>query len=91
MKYSICLRHWCYENQLDFPTLFGSSTQGWCAGSVDADRTDMAPLDLVREHVAPPSVDPTEHFWRLRWKRMLTPVGSDRAYRGGNLEGERYN
>jgi len=45
------------DDQLDFPTLFASSKQGWAAQSLEAERVDLAPLfDLVVKHVPAPTV-----------------------------------
>src|ERR1700674_3062723 len=47
------------DEQLDFPILYGSAKQGWMASAPDGPQTGMAPLlDLVIEHVPPPTVDP---------------------------------
>src|SRR5215831_6933977 len=47
------------DEQLDFPTLFASSKQGWAAESLEAERKDMAPLfDLILAHVPPPAIEP---------------------------------
>src|SRR5690606_17018583 len=46
------------DEQLDFPTLFGSSKQGWAAPSPEGPKTDMASLfDLIVRHVPAPEVD----------------------------------
>jgi GTP-binding protein len=46
------------DEQLDFPTLFGSSKQGWAAPSPEGPKTDMAPLfDLIVRHVPAPKVE----------------------------------
>src|SRR5882672_8039131 len=40
------------DDQLDFPTLFASSKQGWAAVHLDDERKDLAPLfDLIVRHV----------------------------------------
>jgi GTP-binding protein len=40
------------DEQLDFPTLFASSKQGWAAAHLDDERKDLAPLfDLIVRHV----------------------------------------
>ena len=70
------------EDQLDFPTLFGSSKQGWCADGLGGDRIDMAPLfDLVRQHVTPPAVEVGGAF------RMLATTLEADAYLGRILTG----
>ncbi|MGE5146502.1 MAG: translational GTPase TypA, partial [Candidatus Eiseniibacteriota bacterium] len=46
------------DDQLDFPTLFGSSKQGWAAASPEGPKGDMAPLfDLIVKHVPAPKVE----------------------------------
>jgi GTP-binding protein len=46
------------DEQLDFPTLFGSSKQGWAALSPEGPKGDMAPLfDLIVRHVPAPTVE----------------------------------
>src|SRR5258706_8248573 len=47
------------EQQLDFPILYGSATEGWMAASPDGPKDrGMAPLfDLITRHVAPPVVE----------------------------------
>ena len=48
------------DEQLDFPTLFASSKQGWAAATLEDERKDMTPLfDLMVSHV-PPAVGDTE-------------------------------
>ena len=45
------------EHQLDFPTLFGSSKQGWAAESPEGPKDSLKPLfDLILEHVPAPTV-----------------------------------
>ena len=55
------------DEQLDFPTLFGSAKEGWV--SPDAERPvhdDMAPLfELILSHVSPPDVRPDGAFTML--------------------------
>jgi len=54
------------DQQLDFPTLFASSKQGWAAESLDAERVDLSPLfDLVVRHVPSPTVDTDGPFAML--------------------------
>jgi len=47
------------DEQLDFPTLYGSAKQGWMATSLEGSHDDgMKPLfDLVLRHVPPPQVE----------------------------------
>src|SRR5205085_2185029 len=46
------------EEQLDFPSLYGSAKEGWMAARADGPKESMAPLfDLVIRHVAPPQVE----------------------------------
>ena len=54
------------EAQLDFPTLFASSRQGWAAEKPEGPKTDLAPLfDLILRHVPPPKADPDAPFAML--------------------------
>ncbi|HEX2581916.1 MAG TPA: translational GTPase TypA [Dongiaceae bacterium] len=54
------------DHQLDFPTLFASSKQGWAAPSLEAPRESLAPLfDLILAHVAPPKVERDAPFAML--------------------------
>lgn len=46
------------DEQLDFPTLYGSGRDGWMADDPSGPKVDMAPLfDLVLSHVPPPRVE----------------------------------
>ena len=54
------------DDQLDFPTLFGSAKEGWAAEGPEGPKTDMAPLfDLIWEHVSPPVADKDGPFAML--------------------------
>jgi GTP-binding protein len=54
------------DEQLDFPTLFASSKQGWAAASLEDERKDMTPLfDLMVSHVPPAVGDITAPFSML--------------------------
>lgn len=70
------------DEQLDFPTLFSSAKQGWAAESLEAERTDMAPLfDLVVKHVPAPKVEADQPF------RMLATTVEANPYLGRVLTG----
>ena len=46
------------EEQLDFKVLYGSAKEGWMAMDAEGPKETMAPLlDLVIEHVPPPTVE----------------------------------
>lgn len=46
------------DEQLDFPTLYGSGRNGWMALAPEGPQVDLAPMfDLVLAHVPPPSLD----------------------------------
>jgi GTP-binding protein len=46
------------DEQLDFPTLYGSGRNGWMALAPEGPQKDLAPLfDLVLAHVPPPTLD----------------------------------
>ena len=54
------------DEQLDFPTLFASSKQGWAVADLDDERKDLAPLfDLIVRHVPPPKGDAEAPFAML--------------------------
>jgi GTP-binding protein len=54
------------DEQLDFPTLFASSKQGWAAATLEDERKDMTPLfDLMVSHVPPAVGDITAPFSML--------------------------
>lgn len=70
------------DEQLDFPTLFSSAKQGWAAESLEAERTDMAPLfDLVVKHVPAPKIEADQSF------RMLATTVEANPYLGRVLTG----
>ena len=69
------------DEQLDFPILYGSSRQGWMASAPDAEHTGMDPLlDLVLEHVAPPTIEDGSF-------RMLGTLLEANAYLGRMVTG----
>jgi len=54
------------DEQLDFPTLFASSRQGWASEQPDGPRESMAPLfDLILSYVPPPKVERDAPFSML--------------------------
>ncbi|MGY8958601.1 MAG: GTP-binding protein, partial [Alphaproteobacteria bacterium] len=54
------------EDQLDFPTLFGSAKEGWAADAPDGEHNDMTPLfDLIVSHVPAPKADKDSPFTML--------------------------
>jgi GTP-binding protein len=54
------------EAQLDFPILYASGRDGWCARSLDDDRKDLTPLfDLILSHVPAPKVSTDAPFSML--------------------------
>ncbi len=70
------------ESQLDFPVLFGSSKEGWCAYDIEGQRENMSPLfDMVREHVSPPEIQNDGDF------RMLATTLEVDPYLGRLLTG----
>jgi GTP-binding protein len=75
------------DEQLDFPTLFASSRQGWAAESLEAERTDLTPLfDLIVKHVPAPKVEPDAPFsmlvTTLEYDNYLGRVLTGRIYTG---------
>lgn len=70
------------EDQLDFPILYASGRDGWCATSLDAPRDNLAPLmELVIEHVPAPQVDKDAPF------AMLSTLLDSDLYLGRCLTG----
>ena len=54
------------ENQLDFPVVYTSAKQGYAKRTLEEPATGMQPLfAMIREHVAPPVVDPDGPFQML--------------------------
>ena len=52
--------------QLDFPILFASGRDGWCATELDDARDNLRPLmDIILAHVPPPMVEPDKPFAML--------------------------
>lgn len=54
------------DEQLDFPVLYASGRDGWCTKELDDPRENLSPLlDLVLEHVPPPTVEEGKPFAML--------------------------
>ncbi len=54
------------DEQLDFPTLFASSKQGWAARDPEGPRENMQALfETILAHVEPPKADPDSPFTML--------------------------
>jgi GTP-binding protein len=54
------------SEQLDFPIMYASGRDGWCAAELDDPRENLTPLlDLVLKHVSPPMVEPDKPFAML--------------------------
>lgn len=71
------------DEQLDFPTLFGSAKEGWAAETPEGPKVDITPLfELIWDYVAPPSVNKDEPFAML-----VTTLESD-PYLGRILTGK---
>ncbi len=74
------------DDQLDFPVLYASGRDGWCAKSLDAPRENLHPLlDLVMEHVPAPKVDTNAPF------TMLATLLSSDPFLGRVLTGKVYS
>ena len=70
------------DQQLDFPTVFGSGRNGWAAESPDGPKTDLSPLfDLIIRHVPAPVADHDGPF------RMLATTLEADPYLGRVLTG----
>jgi len=54
------------DEQLDFPYMFASGRDGWCAENLEAPRENLNPLmDLILKHVPEPDVNPDAPFAML--------------------------
>ena len=74
------------DEQLDFPVLYASGRDGWCAESLEAPRENLHPLlDLVMRHVPAPKVDPNAPF------TMLATLLSADPFLGRVLTGKVYS
>jgi GTP-binding protein len=73
------------EEQLDFPTLYASSKQGWASVEPEGPKDDLTPLfELIAKHVPPPEVDTDAPF------RMLATTLEANPYLGRLLTGRIY-
>ncbi len=83
------------DEQLDFPTLYGSGRDGWMAEDPKGPKKDLAPLfDLILKHVPPPTVDEgrtVPHAGDDARSRSLSRPHSHRPYhrRFGEAEPDR--
>ncbi len=74
------------DEQLDFPVLYASGRDGWCAESLEAPRENLHPLlDLVMRHVPAPDVDHDAPF------TMLSTLLQSDPYLGRILTGKIYS
>ncbi|MFA5593300.1 MAG: translational GTPase TypA [Micavibrio sp.] len=74
------------DEQLDFPVLYASGRDGWCAESLDAPRENLHPLlNLVMRHVPAPKVDADAPF------SMLATLLSADPFLGRVLTGKVYS
>ncbi len=74
------------DEQLDFPILYASGRDGWCADSLEAPRENLHPLlDLVLRHVPAPDVDHDAPF------TMLSTLLQADPYLGRILTGKIYS
>ena len=81
------------EQQLDFPLVFTSATQGVAGREHDDLATDMTPLlDMLVEHVPPPSVSAGPFQMQvstLDYSSYVGVIGIGRVRRGSALPGSR--
>lgn len=74
------------EDQLDFPTLYSSTKEGWAAPDLDAPRENILPLlDAVIEHIPAPTVKegPVQmQVASLDYSDYVGRIGIGRVYRG---------
>lgn len=81
------------EQQLDFPLVFTSATQGVAGREHDDLATDMTPLlDMLVEHVPPPSISAGPFQMQvstLDYSSYVGVIGIGRVRRGSALPGSR--
>ena len=54
------------DEQLDFPTIYSSSKEGWAVHDLGDERKNMDPLcEAIVKRISPPKVDPTKPFSML--------------------------
>lgn len=74
------------ENQLDFPTFYGSAKLGWMSSDWKKPTTDiLALLDGIIEHIPPPKVEegnPQMLITSLEYSSYVGRVAIGRMYRG---------
>ncbi len=75
------------EQQLDFPVVYASATQGWAISELGDSRTDMGVLfQMIVDHVPPPDVDPDGPFQllvsALSYSSYVGVIGIGRVQRG---------
>ncbi|HUE18182.1 MAG TPA: translational GTPase TypA [Stellaceae bacterium] len=75
------------EDQLDFPTLYGSGRAGWVAADPEGERKDLTALfDLILKHVPPPDSQLNEPFamlvTTLEYDSYLGRVLTGRIHKG---------
>ncbi len=74
------------DEQLDFPTLYGSSKDGWASTEVDGDQSSMLPLmDAILEYIPNPPVregDVQLQITSLDYSEFVGRIGIGRVFRG---------
>ncbi|MDB2415419.1 translational GTPase TypA [Rickettsiales bacterium] len=74
------------EDQLEFPILYASGRDGWCASELSDPRENLDPLfNMIISHVPKPDVDHDAPF-----SMLVTLLGSD-SYLGRILTGKVYS
>ena len=78
------------EEQLDFPTVFGSAKQGWMAEDWQTPSEDISFLmDIILEHVPPPKVatgSPQMQITSLDYSSYVGRIAIGRLFRGSLKE-----
>lgn len=74
------------EEQLDFPTFYGSAKQGWISGDVKVKTTDLTSLlDGIIQHIPAPKVDdgPTQmRITSLDYSSYVGRIAIGKVFRG---------
>ncbi|MDR1120113.1 MAG: translational GTPase TypA [Dysgonamonadaceae bacterium] len=83
------------EEQLDFPTIYGSAKQGWMGNDWKTPRQDIFPLlDAIIEHIpAPKALEGTPQMLitSLDYSNYVGRIAVGRVHRGTIVEGQDYS
>jgi len=79
------------EDQLDFPTIYGSARDGWMSDNWSKPSGDISPLlDCIAEHIPPPKIragTPQLLITSLEYSPYVGRIAVGKVYRGELKEG----